>query len=163
MECKNCGTVNQDEAKYCENCGAILSLKKQTSFDYAGFVRRFLAYIIDSIIAGLIFGALTAGISSLFKLKPTPAETNMILLLFTWLYYASQESSDKQATYGKRMVGIKVGNLEGERISFINASGRFWAKILSGLTLTIGYLMILFTSKKQGLHDKLAGTIVYKA
>lgn len=84
-------------------------------------------------------------------------------LVINWLYFALLESSERQATLGKMVIGAKVVDEKGDRISFINATGRFFAKILSGLILFIGYIMVAFDSRKQGLHDKLADTfVVYK-
>ena len=60
-------------------------------------------------------------------------------------------------------VGIKVGNSRGEKISFVNALGGYFAKILSAITLMIGFMMAGWDSKKQALHDKLAGTYVFHA
>jgi uncharacterized RDD family membrane protein YckC len=55
-----------------------------------------------------------------------------------------------------------VTDLEGRRIGFGRATGRYFAKILSSLTLFIGYLMAGFTEKKQALHDMIAGTLVLR-
>jgi len=77
-----------------------------------------------------------------------------------WLYYALMESSGRQATLGKMALGIKVVDRQGGRISFARATGRYFAKILSGLILMIGYLMAGFTSRKQALHDMVAGCLV---
>jgi len=79
-----------------------------------------------------------------------------------WLYFALMEASAKQATLGKLALGIKVTDEAGNRVSFGRATGRFFSKILSGMILCIGYIMIAFTKKKQGLHDILAGTLVVK-
>ena len=79
-----------------------------------------------------------------------------------WLYYALMESSSKQGTIGKQVMGIRVTDLEGNQISFGRASGRYFGKILSALILAIGYLMMLFTQKKQTLHDLMAGCMVVK-
>jgi len=70
------------------------------------------------------------------------------------------ESSSYQATLGKMIFGMKVTDLNGNRISFERATGRHFAKWLSGLVLCIGYIMVGFTERKQGLHDLLAGTLV---
>jgi uncharacterized RDD family membrane protein YckC len=70
------------------------------------------------------------------------------------------ESSPFQATIGKVAVGIYVADLQGQRISFGRATGRFFGKILSGAILLIGYLMAGFTEKKQALHDTMAGCLV---
>jgi uncharacterized RDD family membrane protein YckC len=71
-------------------------------------------------------------------------------------------SSEKQATYGKMAMGIKVTDLEGRRISFWRGLGREFAKFLSAIILMIGYIMAAFTERKQALHDIIAGTLVVK-
>ena len=55
---------------------------------------------------------------------------------------------------------IIVTDLHGNRVSFGRATGRYFAKIISSIILFIGYLMIAFTEKKQGLHDIIAETLV---
>ena len=77
-----------------------------------------------------------------------------------WLYYAIMESSERQATLGKMAVQIKVVDRRGGRISFARATGRHFAKLLSGLILFFGYLMAGFTSRKQALHDMVASCLV---
>jgi uncharacterized RDD family membrane protein YckC len=79
------------------------------------------------------------------------------------LYFAIMESSSIQATVGKLAVGVVVTDLNGERISFLRATGRYFAKILSAMILMIGYIMVGFTERKQGLHDMIASTLVYKS
>jgi len=79
-----------------------------------------------------------------------------------WLYFALMESSAWQATVGKRVLGLYVTDLQGRRISFGRASGRYFAKIISNFTLLIGYVMAGFTAKKQALHDMIAGCLVLK-
>lgn len=78
------------------------------------------------------------------------------------LYYALMESSEKQATVGKLAMGIKVTDMQGNRLSFGQATGRHFAKIISGLTLLIGYIMAGFTEKKQALHDIIVNCLVVK-
>jgi uncharacterized RDD family membrane protein YckC len=73
------------------------------------------------------------------------------------------ESSGSQATVGKMMCGLRVTDTQGQRISFGRATGRYFAKILSALTLFIGYLMVGWTRQKRGLHDFIAGTLVIRA
>lgn len=81
-------------------------------------------------------------------------------LVGPWLYFALQESSEYQCTLGKRILKIYVTDLEGRRISFGQATGRHFGKIVSTIILGIGYMMAGFTEKKQGLHDMMAGTLV---
>jgi uncharacterized RDD family membrane protein YckC len=82
--------------------------------------------------------------------------------MLSWIYYASMESSSWQATLGKKILGLRVTDLAGNRITFARASGRFFGKILSGMILGIGFLMAGFTARKQALHDILAGCLVLR-
>ncbi len=140
---------------------------------YAGFWKRVVASIIDSIIlevAGLIGGAIVGAVAG-FMLGLAGMEMGIVQLVCSvlgfilgivanWLYFTLMESSAKQATLGKMALGIVVTDMDGRRISFGKANGRYWAKILSALILCIGFMMAGFTEKKQGLHDILAGTLV---
>jgi len=76
------------------------------------------------------------------------------------LYFSWFESSSYQATPGKMAVGMKVVDLNGERISFGKAIARNILKIISGLILGLGYAIIGFSEKRQGLHDIIVGTTV---
>jgi uncharacterized RDD family membrane protein YckC len=86
-----------------------------------------------------------------------------ISLLINAAYYGLMESSEKQATLGKMAMGLKVTDMEGNRITLVKALIRYFGKMLSGIILFIGYLMAAFTEKKQALHDIIAGTLVLKA
>lgn len=86
----------------------------------------------------------------------------LISVLAGWLYYAICESSSWQGSVGKKVLGIRVTDMYGQRIGFGKATGRHFGKILSGLTLGVGFIMIAFTERKQGLHDQMAGTLVLK-
>ncbi|GAB4324596.1 MAG: RDD family protein [Bacteroidales bacterium] len=153
------------------------------SWTYAGFWWRFLAYIIDSLVlsfvTGILFLPVTAVMGiSLFSFMDNPeaindfsffgpiilAELGMVFtsMLIQWLYFALMESSKYQATLGKMALGIKVTDMEGNRINFGRATGRHFAKILSSFILMIGYIMAGFTAKKQALHDILANCLVIK-
>jgi hypothetical protein len=72
------------------------------------------------------------------------------------------ESSKRQATFGKIVFGLRVVDLDGDRISFGKASGRHFGKILSLITFFIGHFMAGWTRKKQALHDKMSGCLVVK-
>lgn len=82
--------------------------------------------------------------------------------ILTPFYYVIMESSGRQATIGKTIVGIKVGNASGSRISAANALGRLVAKVISNMILFAGYIMIAFSKNKQGLHDMIADTYVFR-
>jgi uncharacterized RDD family membrane protein YckC len=84
----------------------------------------------------------------------------ILSIIINWLYYALMESSSRQATIGKSILNLKVTDLLGNRISFGKATGRYFAKILSGLVFGIGYIIMVFSPRKQTLHDMLSGCIV---
>ncbi|MDG2003588.1 MAG: RDD family protein [Novosphingobium sp.] len=142
---------------------------------YGGFWRRVAAYIIDSIILNIaitmISGVLGLGIGftgGMGEGLDEAAALGMVStsvgvsLIGTWLYFAIMESSAMQATVGKLALGVIVTDLDGGRISFGRATGRYFAKILSGMILLIGFIMVGLTERKQGLHDMIAGTLCYK-
>jgi len=80
--------------------------------------------------------------------------------IIPWLYTALQECSASQATLGKRLLNLKVTDLDGRRISFARASGRFFGSLIP--SFGIGYCMALFTRRKQALHDIMAGCLVIR-
>lgn len=117
---------------------------------YAGFWMRVGAYLLDLLILIIPLGILSL----------LPILGIVINIVGIWLYFALQESSERQATIGKRALNIYVTDLQGRRISFGQATGRHFGKIISGFILGIGYMMAGFTEKKQGLHDIMASTLV---
>ncbi|HEY9650373.1 MAG TPA: RDD family protein [Coleofasciculaceae cyanobacterium] len=137
---------------------------------YAGFGKRFLAALLDGLIlsiinwiVGFVIGLILSpivGRSEGGAAASAGLLGGLVGVLISWLYYAVQESSAKQATIGKQALGIVVTDLDNNRISFVQATIRYFSKILSTLILMIGYLMVLFTEKKQALHDIIAGTLV---
>ncbi|MBL7865185.1 MAG: RDD family protein [Cyclobacteriaceae bacterium] len=78
------------------------------------------------------------------------------------LYFSLMESSKHQATLGKMALGMKVTDMNGEKLDFTKAFLRNICKIISNFTMLIGYIMAGFTEKKQALHDMIAGTLVLK-
>lgn len=135
----------------------------ERSSQYAGFWRRFAALIIDSFILGAASSILQYGIlgAALGLTGVADAFSSWVpSLVIGWLYWSLMESSSLQATVGKMALGIVVTDLDGRRISFGRATGRYFAKYISAFILFIGYLMAGFTEKKQALHDMIAGTLV---
>ena len=134
---------------------------------YGGFWLRVLAYMLDSVVvtAGTIPLAFMAGLMIGFNGGRSEAAElvgNLIGIAMAWIYAALMESSAKQATLGKMALRLKVTDEAGQRISFGRATGRHFAKYLSALLLCIGFIMVAFDQRKQGLHDKMAGTLVVK-
>ncbi|MDX6303162.1 MAG: hypothetical protein QOI77_131 [Blastocatellia bacterium] len=85
---------------------------------------------------------------------------NLLSIFATWLYSSLLESSSWQGTVGKKLIGLRVTDLDGNRISFGKATGRHFGKIISSLICLVGFIMVAFTEKHQALHDQMAGTLV---
>jgi uncharacterized RDD family membrane protein YckC len=150
--------------------------------EYAGFWLRVVAAIIDGVLLGVVnsvIGAFFGGgiAAAVAQIKPGEEVSSatimaifgavgtmiLITLAIQFVYFAYLESSEKQATVGKMVLGLKVTDMSGQRISFGRAAGRFLGKFLSSMILGIGYIMAGFTEKKQALHDMVAGTLVVRA
>jgi uncharacterized RDD family membrane protein YckC len=150
---------------------------------YGGFWIRVLALLIDRLIIGVAFipfwimfvVRMAAQLRQFGPNGPEELDPQQMFAIFhfvfiivffaiiaQWLYEALLTSSSWQATIGKRILNLKVTDEAGNRISFGRASGRFFAKIVSDLIFSIGFIMVAFTARKQGLHDMIAGTLVMK-
>jgi len=123
---------------------------------YSGISRRLIASIIDIFVIILLFMFLEL-------ITETLDETSFYILfvLTMWAYFVFQESSTLKSTVGKQAVNIIITDLNGNRISFTQATNRFILKILSIIPFFAGLLLILFTSKKQAFHDIVAKTVVF--
>jgi uncharacterized RDD family membrane protein YckC len=151
---------------------------------FAGFWLRFVAYIIDWVIIYALqsfifvpfFGLLGISFASSDFENLSDAETMGLIGAVTALstgaiflssvigilYWSLMESSKYQATVGKLALGLKVTDMDGNSLDFVKALVRNICKILSGMVMFIGYIMVGFTEKKQGLHDIIANTLVVK-
>lgn len=132
---------------------------------YAGFWKRCAALVVDYVIlmAATVFVGAVIGLFFGSPHGPNELADNLgglAGILVWWLYYGLMESSERQATLGKMALRIQVVDLHGARVSFARASGRHFAKLFSGLLLLVGYLVAAFTSRKQALHDMIAGCLV---
>ncbi len=159
--------------------------EKETKI-YAGFVKRLIAAFVDFLFVTaitlffrllfiltifLIFLILRTGPGSIMQIDKKVFIVVLVLvtpilifirMLVAWLYFAIMESSNLQATLGKMALGIKVTNLDRNKISFARATGRHFGKYISLAIFGIGFIMIAFTPRHQGLHDILAETLVLK-
>jgi uncharacterized RDD family membrane protein YckC len=142
---------------------------------YAGFWLRAVAYVLDSLLLGFVVGF--AILMPLMERGAIPKDDpwalftgvtkqivaiQLLVTMASWLYFASFESSAWQATPGKRLLRLLVTDLEGHRISFARASGRYFGKLLSGTLFLIGFLIAGITPRKQALHDLLAKCLVVR-
>lgn len=166
----------------------VISSSEQNQVKYAGFWLRFAAYIIDQFvigIAGLILAvpfviAIVAFGINLSVMNDTSdffdhgglmmiggiigliVLVALLSIVMKWLYYALMESSKYGGTIGKIAVSIKVVDIEGNRISFGRATGRYFSRIITNMTLLIGYILAGVTEKKQALHDMIASCLVIR-
>lgn len=133
---------------------------------YAGFWVRFWASIIDSIIWSPLLFLIYLKFSLEMILMGAGQGLAFLYFLVSvitpWLYHALFEAGKWQATPGKRLLGVYVTDMNGQRISFGRASGRYFSKIISSLIFAIGYIIAGLTQNKQALHDKIASTLVYR-
>lgn len=150
--CPRCGKENDVIARFCQSCGATLPTDARIFKGYAGFWKRFAAFIIDFIVVSVGVGIISI---VTFGTGTVPS-----VFLLHWVYEALMTSSEKQATVGKIMLDIVVTDTTGGRITFLRATGRYFAKFISGFILFIGFIMAGFTEKKQALHDMIADTLV---
>lgn len=168
-------------APYADPAGLAVS----RGFTYAGFWLRVVAALIDGVIMSIALCVLLVPLFLLTGMgahidgmaqrrgQPDPAIVvaiiGMILvfaavsILIQWLYHAYLESGEKQGTWGKQALGLYVTDLMGNPITFGRASGRFFAKMVTGMIpLGIGYIMAGFTERKQALHDMIASCLVLR-
>jgi len=151
---------------------------------YAGFWERVLAFVIDNVIVGvgivvivipLLFLTGLGAVLSRIAQDEDLGDAGFFLIigmflvaatatvLVTWLYHAFMESSEWQATVGKRALGLVVTDMAGRRVSFGRSTGRHFGKIITNLIpALLGYIMAAFTEKRQALHDMMAGCLVLR-
>ncbi|MBA7650043.1 hypothetical protein ES703_57844 [subsurface metagenome] len=162
----------------------------ESSVVYAGFWRRFAAFLIDALLISTVLGILYSVFVGLFAVVCMIANTGTIQsgeesstaalvgfgvgfvvislilvmceIVISWLYFALMESSRRQATLGKMALRIAVTDVNGRRISFARATGRHFAKIISRIILYIGFILAGFTRKKQAMHDIITDCLVIK-
>lgn len=163
--CGNCGAkMDLSLSNVCPNCGAKSGASKfaaevstESSGSYAGFWVRLIAFLIDGVIL-LIPIAICFGIAG--------SSNTWLGYFLSWIvgfaYFAFLESSSRRATFGKQAMGLIVTNMDGSQLTLQEASIRYIAKLVSAVIIYIGFIMIGFTEKKQGLHDMIAHTIVIK-
>ncbi len=145
--------------------------QSEGTYQYAAPIKRFAAYFIDAIVLSAIFVPLqiligVVVVASMQGKDPTSVQLiansiyYSISVPISWLYFALMESSPKSATLGKMALGLMVLDTDGYPISFGQATGRYFGKILSALPCSAGFITAFFNEKKQGWHDSMANTVV---
>ena len=148
---------------------------------YAGFGIRFAAWIIDDLVllgpvflmlitmenlSGLdfveIWQASLAGEDLDADQRGFLQQFQAGVFVIRGLYWSTMESSRWQGTVGKRFLGLVVTDDRGYRLSFVRVVGRYFGRILCEMTFFLGYLLVFLSVKHQGLHDRLASTVVVR-
>lgn len=138
--------------------------------EYAGFWRRFLANIIDTLILsvfgfllGISFGFLTVFLNDSTAGVVIRSVVNLISYAVTIFYYIYFIGAKGQ-TLGKMAMGIKVVKLpDNSNPGYLSAFLReIIGKILSAFVILLGFFWMLWDPKKQTWHDKIANTVVIK-
>lgn len=112
--------------------------------------------VVMLLVAGLVVGSAFSGGSEFFGF--------VVALSALWLYFAGFESSPAQTTLPGRLLGTKVTDLDGRRLTFARATARHFAMYVTFLVpFSVGYLMAFWTGRRQTLHDYLASTLVVRS
>ena len=151
----------------------------QAPLEYAGFWIRFWAFIVDSILVAIIVEPIVASIYKNSQNVTDPMSVDManvvldsfkpqggLDVLFSWVLPAVAIVLFwvyRAATPGKMLLRAKILDAEtGQPPSVPQCIGRYLGYYVSIFTLFLGFLWIAFDSRKQGFHDKLAGTVVVR-
>jgi uncharacterized RDD family membrane protein YckC len=158
----------------CSNCKLAYAQKLREgvpsagTFIYAGFWIRFLAVLIDGVIlfvAGMVVQMPFARMLTSRRLGQALTALGLVYLIDMAIgaTYEGVFVSRFGATPGKMALDLKVVRPDGTPLSLGRAVGRYFAKMVSAITLLIGYIMAGFDSQKRALHDMLCDTRVIKA
>ena len=136
---------------------------------YGGFCRRVAAYILDQAVLTLLRIFVIATVFAHFGYIRNPTEhwgigvqLSLLIIPLEWIYFSALECSALRGTLGKKALNLHVARMDGTPISFGQASGRYWGKWLSAALFCAGFISAAFDTKKQGLHDKIASTLVLR-
>ncbi|MEA1933554.1 MAG: RDD family protein [Thermodesulfobacteriota bacterium] len=182
--CSECGRIfSRDEmirfgeSWVCAACKPVFVQKLKEGVNvagdwvYGGFWVRFGAKIIDGIIIGVIQGILNFGVGMVAGISSTPTNPEGMTAFFVVFYivnigvavaYTTWFLGKYAATPGKMALGLKVITADGGKVSYLKAFGRYFAEIVSGIILCIGYIMAAFDDEKRTLHDRICNTRVVK-
>ncbi len=142
-------------------------------FGYGGFWRRFVARVVDSLIlavGGMLIGALVGGIFAVSgNLRGGNTAGIILMQVITQLLAVAMGVSyevffvrKSDATPGKMAMGLKILRTDGSKLSVGRIIGRYFATIISGLPLAIGYIVAAFDDQKRTFHDRIVDTRVIK-
>ena len=173
--CSQCGRlfsaddmVNYEGRYICAECKPLFFQKLKegasisTQREYAGFWIRAGAVIVDGIIM-IVVQRLLGVILLLMVKEPMTASYIMIGVgLLLGAAYKIYFVGKYGATPGKMACKIEIISADGSPMTFGRATGRYFAEMVSGFTLGIGYIMVAFDEEKRALHDRICDTRVVR-
>ncbi len=181
MFCRRCGTRSSEGTLHCPLCGAGLqpgvaavdpaqlrvTAPAEAKLVYAGFWRRAAAVLVDSLLMFFPLASMRVLVGQDMLGEWRPESTSWWVLTAVeigsgWLYAAFLIGGRTRATLGLQVMRLEVCDLNGQRVGFARATGRYFAQFLTGLSLGIGYLMQVFTPRRQTLHDLVSRTVVVR-
>ena len=157
--------------KPCRNEGAAAQGSLSAPVVYGGFWRRFWACMLDGIVLGFVsIFVYGIGIAIVRVISPEIEDpvkallipqiaANTIIKAFYFIYFHGLTGQ----TVGKLALGLKVVKRDGDTIGFARATVRYFGSIVSFLFLGMGFVWIAFDARRQGWHDKMAGSFVVRA
>ncbi|GAB5389884.1 MAG: RDD family protein [Alphaproteobacteria bacterium] len=133
----------------------------------AGFWIRALAYLIDNVICQIIAIAITLPLGFVIGITGGGEQLagvvgGLVGFTIAIVYFIVLPAGPRQATFGKKMLGLKFVKQDGGPVTVGTLALRYIGYIVSALLLLIGFIMIAFTDRNRGLHDMIAGTLVVK-
>lgn len=143
---------------------------KAPNVEVIGFGRRLVAMAMDALIV-FFFSAILVGVFSLlsvilisYKPHDDPVIFNALFticgILISFIYFVRFWVKSEGQTMGKGMMGIQVVSKEGSELTWGKGILRYIGYIISGIAFSLGFIWVAFDGKRQGWHDKLAGTYV---
>ena len=176
--CVQCGQtyptgemVQYEGSWVCPNCKPVFfqkvkeGIEPTVAMNYAGFWIRFLAKFVDYIVLNIPSYILQFALAPMMQDEGTAMVALGISMLFSFLLslaYSVFMHGKYGATLGKMACGLRVVTAEGGPIGYPVAAGRYFAEILSGIILAIGYIIAAFDDEKRTLHDRICNTRVIR-
>ena len=148
---------------------AVVDDVDTADIEYVGFWPRVGASLIDAVILVAITYPLLAAVYGLehFTSHKQTLVAGPVDILISWVFPFIAVVlfwHYKRATPGKMVIGAQVVDVNtGEALSFGRCITRYLAAIIASLPLGIGLLWVAFDRRKQGWHDKIAGSVVIVA
>ncbi|OQY58109.1 MAG: hypothetical protein B6245_13535 [Desulfobacteraceae bacterium 4572_88] len=177
LHCSECGgefpsddMIHYGDSWICAECKPAFVQKIREgvtpngAVEYGKFWTRFGAKLIDNILLGIINALIAFSMDILMAAFPEASIVPLIVIQILVAFgYTTLFLGKYGATPGKMACKLKVITADGGKVSYLRAFGRCFGEILSGIILSVGYLIAVFDKEKRTLHDRICGTRVIRA